>query len=250
MVLWEWSTALLRLGVTFLLTLAVGFGQQPELTPGPSNSQVLPKPEEEIMNGYIPYRKLTTDDFPIKNNVGPPEAAYGVQTFIHHYYNCIGKMDTSGVYHAYVKDWTVYSGLNKNLSGRKSKFRGMKEELPYAQAIIDINELYARRMAALTPADFPSGAGRTFPEATRDLENKIESLTGVQMAEARKEMATLEKATNSGQNKKRVRELSAAIKKRLEQTSTPSPTPGPSSKTEGPALYIPPPAKISPSPSR
>ena len=233
----------------FLLSISASCAAEPEL-PAPQTNKVLPKWEDEIMNGYLPYHQLTVEDFPAKSDLNP-EAAYWVQPFVHYYYNCISKMAQGGMIYAYVKDWTVFSGFNKNLSGRKRTFRAMKDELPYAQAVLDINELYARRLAALQPGEFPSGSGTTWASALRQLENRVETLCGVQIAEMRKETETLARATNNGQNKKRLRELSAAIKKRLAQVeaaTTPSPTPTPNRAS--PPLYIPPLAPLGPSPGK
>jgi hypothetical protein len=107
-----------------------------------------------------------------------------------------------GIIYAYVKDCTVFSGFNKNLSGRKSKFRGMKDELPYAQALLDINELYARRLAALKPSEFPSASGATCPEVQRQLENRIEALCQVQLAEAQKKPKHWQRQRTTGRRKK------------------------------------------------
>ena len=235
---------------TALLSVSIAVAADPELSPVAPNPAAQPRWEDEIFNGYIPYHQLTVDDFPVKDGFSA-DVAYSVQTFLHYYYGSIGKMAHGGMVYAYVKDWTVFSGFNKNLSGRKSKFRGMKDELPYAQALLDINELYARRLGALQPGEFPSGSGVTWAAAQSQLENRIETMCQVQLREARKEAESLTQATNHGQNKKRLRELSAAIKKRLAQVapvSTPSPTPSPN--PANPPLYIPPPASLSPSPTK
>jgi hypothetical protein len=237
------------ISVAFVSSVSSTDAPELEHPPPASNPAALPRWEDEILNGYIPYHQLTTDDFPVKDGVNP-EAAYWVQPFVHYYYNCISKMAHGGMVYAYVKDWTVFSGFNKNLSGRRSKFRKMKDELPYAQAILDINELYARRLAALQPGEFPSGSGGTWAEAQRQLENRIEMLCQIQMKEMRNEAETLAKATNNGQNRKRVGELSAAIKKRLAQlppANGPSPTATPA--TVSPPIFIPPPALLSPKPN-
>ena len=106
-----------------------------------------------------------------------------------------------------------------------------------------------RRLAALQPGEFPSGSGTNWPAALRQLENRVETLCAVQMSEMRKEAETLAKATNNGQNKKRLRELSAAIKKRLAQVeAATSPSPIPTPNPASPPLYIPPPAKLNSSP--
>ena len=231
----------------FAASLVTLLAAEPEISVPPPNPQAQPKWEDEILNGYLPYHQLTAEDFPVKDNLRPG-MAYWIEPFLHYYYGSIGR-GQQGTMYAYVKDWTVFSGFNKNLSGRKSGFRGMKDELLYAQSLLDLNELYARRLAALQPAEFPRGTGRTWPEAQRQLEEGIEKLCQMQMTEERKEAETLAKATNNGQNKKRVRELSAAIKKRLAQvTPASTPTAAPSPQPGMPLPIIPPPAQLSSSP--
>ena len=239
-------TTCTAISIVIVLFVSSAVAVEPDASLPPANTQAFPKWEDEILNGYIPYHQLTADDFPVKDDSGT-EFAYWVQPFVHYYYTSVGKTAQGGITYAYVKDWTVFSGFNKNLSGRKSKFRGMKDELPYAQAILDINELYARRLAALTPVEFPSGSGTSWPEAQRQLENRIETLCQIQIAEARKEAETLAKATNNGRNKKRLRELTAAIKKRLDQIlSASGPSPRPTIDPAKPQIYIPPPAPLKP----
>jgi hypothetical protein len=234
--------------VALLAFMPVSFAAESELLHPLPNPSAVPRWEDEIANGYLPYHQLTTGDFPIKENL-EPQIGYVVQPFVHYYYTTLAKMAQNGVIYAYVKDWSVFSGFNKNLSGRRSKFHDLKDELPYAQAILDLNEIYARRLAALQPTEFPSASAATYPEAQRLLEDRVENLCNGQMAEMRREGETLAKATRNGQNKKRVRELAAAIKKRLVQlppAKSPSPTAAPN--RSGPPLYIPPPAQLSPSP--
>jgi hypothetical protein len=224
------------------------FAAEPEPSHPAPNPALAPRWEDEIANGYLPYHQLTTNDFAIKENLDP-QIGYVVQGFVHYYYTTLSKMAQSGIIYAYVKDWTVFSGFNKNLSGRRSKLHGMKDELIYAQAILDLNELYARRLAALEPGQFPSASGTTYPEAQRQLENRIEQMCNLQLGQMRKEGEALANATHNGQNKKRVRELAAAIKKRLDQLpprASPSPTDSPA--RTGPPVNIPPPATLSPSP--
>jgi hypothetical protein len=134
-------------------------------------------------------------------------------------------MARGGRVYAYVMDWTALSGFDKNLSSRKSKFREMDAELPYAQAILDINELYARGLAALQPGELPRGEGKTWAEARQLLQYRLDDLYQVQVARIEKETEALATATNRGQNKKKLRDLSAEIKKRLAQLS---PASGPS----------------------
>src|SRR4029079_1450055 len=128
--------------------------------------------EEEKQKGYLPYHQLTVDDFPIDDK-SHPGAAWWVKPFIHPRYNPMPTNPRAGAFFIYVQDWAVYSGFDRNKSFRSSKFREMKSALPYAQALLDINEVCARKLAALQPAELPRGTGRTQAEATKDLETRL-----------------------------------------------------------------------------
>lgn len=218
--------------VGFMFVLQLRLAAEPEaLQPTPSPPPITaPTWKEETAKGYLPYHQLTTDDFPIRDRAHP-EAAYWVQTFVHPYYHYLTRTAQRGGYvYAYIMDWTLFSGFDKNTSSRKSKLRDMKAELPYAQAILDIHEIFARRLAALKPGELPSGEGKTPAEARQLLEERLNQLFQSQASEARKEVDSLATATKHGQNKKKVRELSAEIKKRLAATA-----PAPASTTALPA---------------
>jgi hypothetical protein len=88
------------------------------------------------------------EDFPI-NDETHPEMAYWVQPFVHYYYHYLSKVSPGGMIYINVTDWTVFSGLDKNLSARNSKFREMKMFLPYIQALLDISDLHARQLGAV-----------------------------------------------------------------------------------------------------
>ena len=79
----------------------------------------------------------------------------------------------------------------------------MSAELPYAQAILDINEIFARRLAALKPGELPSGEGKTGAEAREKLENRINQLLQNQGLEARKEIDALARQQTRGKTKRR-----------------------------------------------
>jgi hypothetical protein len=122
-------------------------------------------------------------------------------------------------------DWTVFSGIDKNLSSRKSKFHEVREALPFVQAILDINELYARRLAALQPGELPRGEGKTWAEARKKLETHLDELYQMELVYVKQETEALQTATDRGQNRKKVRELSEKIKRRLAETLPPNRTP-------------------------
>lgn len=94
----------------------------------------------------------------------------------------------------------------------------MKAELPYAQGLLDINEINARRLAALKPGELPSGRGVNFDEARADMEGKLKLFVEQKYKQNHSEMEAFAKATGNGANKKKVRELAADIRKRLEAT--------------------------------
>jgi hypothetical protein len=206
------------------LLLSAGEPESPTVSPSASPS-VIPTWTLETAKGYLPYRQLNVEDFPVRDK-RPSEGAYYIQTFLHYYYHYLMKMARGGMIYAYVMDWTVFSGFDKNLSFRNSKFHQMQAELPYAQVILDINELYARRLAALQPGELPSASGKNWQEAQSHLKSRVDQLCEMQLSEARIEQNAFTSATDHGQNKKKVRELSAEIKKRLAilVSATPSPS--------------------------
>jgi hypothetical protein len=119
----------------------------------------LPTWQDEIAKNFVPYHQLTTADFPIDDNVHK-ENSFWVAPFLHYYYHTLAKPTSGGFVYAYVTDWTIFSGLNKNDTSRRSKAGNMKEGLPYAQAVLDLNEICARQLAALAPGDLPGGKRR------------------------------------------------------------------------------------------
>jgi hypothetical protein len=84
--------------------------------------------------------------------------------------------------------------------------------------LLDINEIYARQIAALKPGELPVGRGATPDEARADLDAKLKPFIEQKYAQSRVEMEAFSKATNNGADKKKVRELGAEIRKRLDAT--------------------------------
>jgi hypothetical protein len=188
-----------------------------EASPSP-----FPTWKDEIAKGYLPYHQLTAEDFPI-NDEAHPKIAFWLQPFAHQFWHCILKPASNGFVYAYVTDWVVFSGFDKNLSARNSKFREMKTFLPYIQALLDISELHARKYAALKPGELPSGQGETFEKAHAQLDDRLRAIFQTKAWDAQKEIDEFEKTTNKGQNQKKVRELAAEIKKRLAELPSMNP---------------------------
>ena len=194
-----------------VLSLAAIAAAQNQTTP------LRPTWQEEVLKGFVPYHQLTVDDFPI-NDRAHPDNVFWVKGFADPHYIFHVKPGRGGFVYAYIGEWVVFSGVDKNESSRKDSFRDMKAELPYAQALIDINELHARELARIKTGDLPSGRGASAEAAKADLKNKIRAFCNAKYGEIQTECEAFAKATDNGRNKKKVRELSAEIRKRLEAT--------------------------------
>jgi hypothetical protein len=210
---------LAAMGLTAESLIANLQAQQPSPSPLP-----FPSWQDEISKGYLPYHQLTVTDFHV-NDEAHPGMAYFVQPFVHFFCHYEMKPGSGGFVYAYVTDWIVFSGFDKNLSSRNSKFREMKTYLPYIQGFLDITELHARKFAALNPGDLPSGRGETFEKARAQLDDRLRALYQTRAWEAAKEADTYQEATNKGLNQKKVRELTTELQKRLAATPSINPPP-------------------------
>ena len=187
----------------------------PSWATGPSCDQLVGK-------DFVPYHQFTADDFPVNDRVHP-ETAYWVRPFARPLYHFVSIQSPGGNFYLHITDWTVCSGLDKNESSRKSSARNSKQYLQSAQAILDINELYARHLAAVPLAELPSGEGKTFDEARAQLESRVTLFGEKTFNQAAKEAKEFYEATSKGREQKKVRELAAGIKKRLAALSAPTP---------------------------
>jgi hypothetical protein len=200
----------------------------------------LPTWQDEIAKNFLPYHQLTTADFPINDKVHP-DTSFWLNTFLHYYYHSLAKSTRGGVIYAYVTDWTIFSGLDKNETSRRSRARNLKDDLPYAQALLDLNEICARQMATLAPGELPAGRGDNIAAARTDLDAKVKALCRERYKPFEIERDAFVKETKRGENKEKVREPAAAIKRRLDAlpplpapsatpniTAVPSPTSPPS----------------------
>jgi len=188
----------------------------------PYHQLKLPTLNDEVAKGFVPYHQLTVDDFQINDQIHPG-TGFWVKTFVHPYSKFQFRFSRSGIY-AYIGEWTVFSGLDKNESSRKSWYRDFRTDLPYAQALLDINEIHARHLAALSTGELPRGEG-TSMEATRaNLQNKMKLFCEREYELIQAEIDEFTEATNRGSNKKKVREMAAEIKKRLAAVPLQSPS--------------------------
>jgi hypothetical protein len=88
----------------------------------------------------------------------------------------------------------------------------------------DLNEICARQMAALAPGELPAGRGDNLAAARTELDAKVKAFCRERYKPFELERDAFVTDTKSGDNKKKVRELAAAIRKRLDALP-PVPTP-------------------------
>jgi hypothetical protein len=193
----------------------------PQQAPAPSP---FPTWHDEISKGYLPYHQLKVEEFKI-NDEAHPKLAYWLQPFVHPYCHYELKMAANGFVYAYITDWVVFSGFDKNLSVRNSRFRDMKTFLPSIQALFDIVEWHARKFAALKPGELPSGEGKTFEEARFQLDDKLRAFYQTKSWDAQKETDEFVKATDQGRDQKKVKALAEKIKQRLVEMPSANPPP-------------------------
>ncbi len=204
-------------------------------------------------NGVVPYHQLTVDDFVVRESKDS-RSAFFVRAAIEPRYYFMLKAYNGFVF-AYVSIWQVYSGLNAKESWRQRDFKEMKAALPYAQALLDLNEINARKLAALKAGELPSARGDTQDEARAKLESSMLEFLQAKYAANQKEMDAFIEATEHGTNRQKTRKLAAAIKERLKNTpatTTPlaAPEPVPNAMPSSAATPAAAPPSVAPSPVR
>ncbi len=197
--------------VAALIVAAVSEARAEERAPEPATW------EEVIADGVVPYRQLTVADFPIDEKAHPKNDFY-VKTSIVPRYHFLLRGNNSGFVFAYIDQWLVFAGLDGKETSRKSRVKNMKTELPFAQALLDLAEICAREIAAILSGELPSGRGSSVEEAQADLGKKIEAFLKPRFEALNAKSEAFMKATDGGQNKKKVRQLAAEIKERLAAT--------------------------------
>lgn len=171
--------------------------------------------KEEMANGYFPYHRLVTTDFPVNDHLNPE---YGIYTrvFFHYWYSHRWIIQNGHVVDRVTK-WLVWSGFDRNKSSRKSWFKLDNQALRHEQGHLDINELYSGCLAKMSLDVLPHGEGVDSKEAAADLKRKMEALTGRVSRQAQKEHDQYDAQTAHGKNLSKQREWSTAIQVRLER---------------------------------
>jgi hypothetical protein len=138
--------------------------------------------------------------------------------------------------YAYVDQWIVFPGLDKDESSRKSQFREMKDSLPFAQAYLDIYEIHARRLAALKTGELPQGRGAPAEEAKAAFQHNLDAF----LMEKYQPVLTETEAFVKAANQKKVLELAREMRKRLDAIPVPANSPNDSKPNMTPAVSAPP----------
>jgi hypothetical protein len=173
-----------------------------------------PPTHKETIEGYLPYRRLTGNDFPVRDT---DPSSHGMYTsgFRHYDYRAV-TVRANGRFLSRVTDWTVRAGFNRNKSWRKSWFQSLNDALPHEQGHLDISVLHSARPARTSLDKLPTGEGVTEKAAEDDLKKNLQALVRRVTKEAQSEQDAYDAAASHGANRTKQREWTANIKRRLQ----------------------------------
>jgi hypothetical protein len=171
-----------------------------------------PEWKDEIARGYLPYRKLTYDDFPVSDGV-PARHLMHTEGFFHYTFKSKW-LNRGGAFVAHVVEMNVRSGFDQNKSWRRSTFSETRALLEHEQGHLDINELHT---AQLRSAKWPEGTGASSTDALNDLKEKISALCKKIGDESNKEQERYDEETAHGVDAKQQARWTEALRKRVEE---------------------------------
>jgi hypothetical protein len=205
-----------RFSLSFLLIAVLPVVLLATLVQGsPSENYDTPAWRKEIVDGYVPYRKLRLSDFRVDDRDHPRAGMY-THGFFHFDYEYRWTEDNGRVT-AKVTKWVLRSGLDLNKTTRRSWFRQVERYLPHEQLHLDINELHARSFGAKKLSELPVGRGSTSDTAVLDLENKIKDLSDVVQKQAQNEQDKYDRETRGGTDWEKQAGWEKAIAERLKK---------------------------------
>ena len=172
-----------------------------------------PEWQREIARGFLPYHRLTRDDFPIDDKVHAKYVMY-TSGFFHYNYDTECTKEGHHV-SARITGWHVRSGFNRNKSSRKSWLKDAERLVLHEQGHLDINELHSRRFAQMKLEELPVGEGQTSEEALEDLRSKLRDLSANVSKENQMEQDAYDAETSHSKNRSGQLAATAAIQKRL-----------------------------------
>ncbi|HTQ09489.1 MAG TPA: DUF922 domain-containing protein [Fimbriimonadaceae bacterium] len=166
--------------------------------------------KDEISHGYLPYHRLTYDDFPIANGVPTPHLMH-TQGFLHYSFQASWKSDGDSAT-AHITEMSIRSGFDQNRSWQQSGITETKALLAHEQGHLDINELYANQFRE---NPLPTGTASTGPEAMEDLKQKVEAISQRCEEGSKQEQARYDEDTNHGANQDEQNRWNQDLAKRL-----------------------------------
>ena len=150
---------------------------------------------DEIARGFLPYRKLAYEDFPVSDGVQTPHLMH-TEGFVHYSYKMTWTA-SHGTFAAKVTQFTVRSGYDSTKSWRRSGFTETKALLAHEQGHLDISELHA---ADFRLASMPEGISSTAQGAMDALNVKMQAVCDRYCQEAKVEQDRYDQETNHGLN--------------------------------------------------
>lgn len=191
--------------------LALGFAVS-VVALGVADDYTSPAWRDSIAKGFLPYRKLTAEDFPVASN---PQQGFAMYThgFIHYHFNAKWVEKGSGAT-ATVTDLSVRSGFDKGKSWRRKNFSD-SGILAHEQIHLDINEIHAERFRR--HQNLPVGKGIDYQEAMNNLRTRMKTLAEEFIREAQEEHNRYDEQTNHGRNKQKQAEWASQIERRRQE---------------------------------
>lgn len=163
--------------------------------------------------GEVPYKKLTLDDFAVREGGGVFDAV--TAGFCRYSYRAaVGGGGTS--FRARVSSIDIVTGFSKKDSWRSSRIRGSPAQLlEHEQGHLDLHEIHTRELLLMPLSGFPVGVGSSPDSATSDLDSKLASYFRETLSASQKEADQYDRETSHGRDRIKQDEWTALIRKRL-----------------------------------
>jgi hypothetical protein len=179
--------------------------------------------------GRVLYKTLTWDDYRVDDDA--PGMSAQTQTFIGYSYKA--RAEGSGKqFTATVISITFYGGMDQTRSWRRSSVRRDDSLLlQHEQGHLDINEVKARQLQMLGPADMPRGTGKDPKEALADLDRQMVRTYKSHVEEMQVVQRRYDEETAHGTRPEQQNAWSGRLRRALQslpqRRSAPSPPPKP-----------------------
>lgn len=167
----------------------------------------------DLPKGFVAYKRLTKSDFKIETS-GKAGPTMSTTPFLFHRYRYVWTQEL-GSFRTWVTEWKILSGFIAERTRRIKTFADSVEGIPHEQGHLDLNEIYARQLAATNLSDLPTGEGISREAAIKDLETKLQTLVDSTVAKCTAEQNDYDLKTNHGMDKVAQKREIAPINARL-----------------------------------